>query len=252
MDVENIINEFLLKFYKSDEKLIEGVIFYGSYQTKTNSLNSDVDLLILYSSKEDTIKGYKNFKDLNFEYFERSLSNIYQRIEFDFNNYEDTLLSVIGYGKILYDKNNNLVKLKNYVLNKYKNGLPKLTEEDKLYYLKKLNKSINTLDQMHKCQNPYYSNFYAITLDQIRDYYNKANGFSNMSTSKVYKLYTDNKMRFVQHKSMPDEQFINQYLNCIKTQNIEDIENIFQHITKDISTNIDFDNIRLNIGNKKH
>lgn len=252
MDIKNIINDFLKDNYYGD-KNIEGIIFYGSYQTKTNKEKSDVDIMIIYKSETNinTIRGYKQYKGLDFEYFERTLKNLYERVDRDFLNYEDTLLSVIGYGEILYDKEGELEKLRKYVLEKYKKGLPKLEEKEKVYQLKRIQKSISYLKSMEEEKNSYFHIFYAITLDQIRDYYNKANGFSNMSSSKVYKLYTDKQMQEVQHKFMPEKEFIDQYLECIQTKEYSNIENLFKYIAKDLYY-IDFKNIRLDIGNKSH
>lgn len=133
------------------------------------------------------------------------------------------MLSAIGYGKILQDRNGKIKELQKYTLKKYKNGLPKLGQEDVIYEAKSLQKSIEYLKKMNLEKSPYYNTFYAITLDKIRNYYNRKNGFSNMSTSKVYRLYTDKKMQEVQHKSMPEKQFIDNYINCIKTNEFKQI-----------------------------
>ena len=254
MNIKNIINEFLKKFGYFDNKEIEGIIFYGSYQTNTNTQNSDVDLIIVYrdGSKKEAIKGYKRFKKKNFEYFERTLQSLYDRVDYDYDNFEDTLLSVVGYGEILIDNNSNLEKLKKYVINKYKYGLPKLSEKDKIYNIKGLQKSMDYLKKMNINNNPYFKIYYSLVLDKIRIFYNKLGGFSNMSSSKIYKLYTDEKMKIVQHKFMPEEQFIKLYVECIQNIKYENIQNLYTYSIRDISKEIDFDNIRLSLGNRQH
>lgn len=254
MKIKNVIYNFLESMGYLKNSDIEGIIFYGSYQTNTNTENSDIDLIIVYndnSNKED-VKGYRNFSGYKFEYFERKLKNLYNRVNRDYDNFEDTLLSVIGYGEILVDKNKEIEKLKSFVLDKYRYGLPKLNENDKLYYGKALQKSIENLDFMNKNNNPYFKIYYALTLDKIRDYYNKLYGFSNMSTSKVYKLYTDEKMKVVQHKIMPEDKFIKLYIDCIKDIKYENIVTLYEYSIKNFSNKIDFYNIRLKLGNKQH
>lgn len=254
MEIEEVISEFLDEFEYTKDKNLEGVILYGSYQTKTNKKDSDVDLIIIYNSEIDmeATKEYKQYKNYNFENYERTLKNLYDRVDKDFENYEDTMLSAIGYGKIIEDRNGNIRELQKYTLEKYKNGLPKLKKQDVIYGAKSIHKSIESLKRMNEDKSPYYTMFYAITLDKIRDYYNKKNGFSNMSTSKVYKLYTDEVMQTVQHKFMPERYFTDSYLNCINTNEFEEINQLFNYVIRDIDENIDFYNIKFNIGNRNH
>lgn len=61
------------------------------------------------------------------------------------------MLSAVGYGKILQDKNGKLKELQKYTLQKYKNGLPKLSQEDVIYEAKSLQKSIEYLRKMKQC-----------------------------------------------------------------------------------------------------
>lgn len=254
MEIEEIIHNFLDEYGYTNDKNLEGVILYGSYQTKTNKKDSDVDLIIIYNSKieMDTMKEYKQYKNYNFENYERTLKNLYDRVDRDFINYEDTMLSAVGYGEIIEDKNGKIKELQEYILQKYKNGLPKLNKQDVIYGAKSIHKSIKYLKEMELEKSPYYSTFYAITLDKIRDYYNKKNGYSNMSTSKVYRLYTDEVMQTVQHKFMPEKYFTDSYLDCINTNEFEEINKLFKYVIRDIADNVDFYNIRFNIGNRNH
>ena len=254
MDIEETIHDFLDEYGYTNDKNLEGVILYGSYQTKTNKKDSDVDLIIIYSSEVemDAMKEYKQYKNYNFENYERTLKNLYERVDRDFLNYEDTMLSAIGYGEIIEDKNGNIKELQRYTLQKYKNGLPKLGKQDVIYGAKSIHKSIECLKEMDLENSPYYSTFYAITLDKIRDYYNKKNGYSNMSTSKVYRLYTDEVMQTVQHKFMPEKYFTDSYLQCINTNEFEEINKLFKYVIRDIADNVDFYNIKFNIGNRNH
>ena len=57
--------------------------------------------MILYNddSDIDQIKGYKEVDGIQVEYFERTVSKIYERANSDYMKCEDSLLSMIGYGK---------------------------------------------------------------------------------------------------------------------------------------------------------
>ena len=50
MDIKNIITDFLKKEGYLNDINVEGIVFYGSYQTKTNTNNSDIDLIIIYNN----------------------------------------------------------------------------------------------------------------------------------------------------------------------------------------------------------
>lgn len=253
MYIKEVINTFLNDNGYYNDRDVEGVVFYGSYQTRTSTKNSDVDLIIIYknSSKRTTIKGYKDFENYKFEYFERTLENLYERVEYDFNNFEDTLVSAIGYGDIIIDNYGNIKKLQKFIIEKYKNGLPKLNDKDSLYYAKELQKSIVKLDNMKKTNDLYFVMFYNITLEKIRLFYHKLNGFSNISTSKVYKIYTNERIRDAQHKIIPEKSFIELYIKCIENISYENIEKLYKYAIRKLK-NVDFYNVRLDIGSKQH
>ena len=59
-------------------------------------------------------------------------------------------------------------------------------------------------------------------------------------------------MQKVQHKFMPEGCFINMYLNCIRKHGFKEIKELYEYVIRDISHNIDFYNIKFNIGNKNH
>ena len=86
MNIREVIGEFLKDQGYLNDPNVEGVIFYGSYQTNTNTDSSDIDIMIIYSdeSNKEAIKGYKKYKGYDFEYFERTLSSLYKRAEYDY------------------------------------------------------------------------------------------------------------------------------------------------------------------------
>ena len=89
MEIEEVIYDFLNEFGYTEDERIEGVIFYGSYQTNTNKEDSDVDLIIIYNSNSQkaTQKEYIQYKGYNFENYQRTLQNLYDRVDKDFENY---------------------------------------------------------------------------------------------------------------------------------------------------------------------
>lgn len=254
MNIREIISDFLKDQGYLNDPNVEGVIFYGSYQTNTNTDSSDIDIMIIYSdeSNKEAIKGYKKYKGYDFEYFERTLSSLYKRAEYDYIHFEDTLYSSVGYAELLIDKNQKLKKLQNYVLTKYKEGLPKLEDDEKMNLAKSLHKSMERLYKMREISNPYFSIFYGITLEQIRNYYHKLNGFSNISTANVCKLYTNEKIQRAQHKNLPENKFIELYLKCVNNVEYKNILELYSYVIRDIKDSVDFYNIRIKLGNRQH
>lgn len=67
MEIEEVIYDFLNEFGYTEDERIEGVIFYGSYQTNTNKEDSYVDLIIIYiiqTHKKQYKKNIYNIKDI--------------------------------------------------------------------------------------------------------------------------------------------------------------------------------------------
>ena len=117
---------------------------------------------------------------------------------------------------------------------------------------KALHKAMERLNIMKENSNPYFNIFYGITLEKIRDFYHKLNGFSNISTANVCKLYTNKKLQEAQHKSLPEDKFINLYLNCVNNIDYRNILELYNYSIRDIKDDVDFYNIRLKLGNRQH
>ena len=96
----------------------------------------------------------------------------------------------------------------------------------------------------------YFYTFYYLTLDEIRKLYQKANGLSqDISRSKVYKFYTDKQYNNYKFKKLPDDNFINKYLDAIKLEStdkmMENIRFLFELL--DLKLIGDFDNCEVYI-----
>ena len=138
-------------------------------------------------------------------------------------------------------------------MDKFKNGLPKLEYNDNLYYAKALNKSIERLEIMDKENNPYFNIYYGITLDKISSYYNKLNGFSNISPAKIYRTYTNDKYKEAQHLKLPEAKFIKLYLECVEDIKYNNIYRLYEYSIRNLTEDfIDFSNIKINIKNKQY
>lgn len=253
----NIVNKFIDKMKYTYDINVEGIILYGSYQTNTNNPSSDIDIIILYNNniKRD-VKGYMRIDGTEIEYYERTLKAFYNRATNDYKNAEDTLLSAIGHGNILFDRNLETIKLQRFVLSIFEKSLPKLNDNDIAYMSKSINKAISKLKYYEEINCEYFTVYYCITLEKMREFYHRLNGYSSLTTSSVYKIYTDKRLQIIQYKTMPGENFINLYMSCLNVNNqykrefLKRILKLYEFSIKNL--NIDFNNLRINIENKNH
>lgn len=253
----NVVEKFVKKMQYDTDENVEGIILYGSYQTKTTNAVSDIDILIIYNDESKrNIKGYTKLEGIEIEYYERSLNFLYRRTEEDFKNSEDTLLSAIGHGMLLLDKNGKVLELQRFVLEIFKNHLPKLEINEIQYLAKGINKAITKLMYYTKINHDYFTIYYSITLEKIRVFYHKLIGCSSLTLASVYKIYTNKELQKVQYKIMPPQEFIDLYINCISVNNkqmeeyLRKIENLYKYVIKDLQIN--FDDMRIELNNKNH
>lgn len=256
MKYEKELNNFISYMnYKSDSDL-EGIILYGSSQTNLDNEFSDIDIMIIFNdkSKREQIKGVLKIDNKTFEYFERTISSIYKRIDNEFSKNEDSAFSIFGFGTILYDPNGEMRKIKEYTLKKYKDGLPKLEKNEIDYKINSFNNAINSLLELSKEKNPDFQIFYYVTLNKMREFYHNMKGYSKLSNSKITKIYKNEEVRNMQHKTIPEQEFIDIYYDALLANDdidkLKKINVLFKYITKEYNYN--FDNIRINIKGKNY
>ena len=257
MNYRDALNKFIddMNYLKNEE--VEGIIFYGSYHTQTANEFSDIDLMILYDDDSDTnqIKGYKNVNGIQVEYFERTISKIYERANSDYMKCEDSLLSMIGYGEVIFDRNGKISDLVAYIKEKYSRPLPCYTKHEAIYQIAGIHKAVLALNELRIQNDPYFENYYFLTVERIRDFYHKLNGFSNLSQTKIYKLYTNERLQLAQHKKIPEKKFIQLFFNAIeegttKDQKLERINELYKYSTRKYDLN--YDDLRIDLGKKRY
>ncbi len=212
-----LVEKFIRKMHYLENPKVIGAILYGSYQTKQNNSFSDVDIMVFF--EEDTkqnIKGYQEIDGVEFEYYERTLSAYYKRIDKDYQKGEDTLLSALGHGRILWDYNGKVAKLQAYAREVFSNPLPGLKENEKCYLAKGVQKAMKRLEYNVKTDSDFFAVQYAFTLEKLRTFYHLVKGYSSLTLASVYKVYTREAIQKLQYKVMPEETFIKQYLACLR------------------------------------
>jgi len=229
MNSNDIITKFLSENKITERKNVLGVFFYGSYLWGLENKNSDLDIhVIIKNGPERRIR--KIYDGVIVECFERRLSNVYKLVEYDFNNNRTMNYSMLGHGKILYDKDGSAKKLQQYILDKYKDF--KFLKSDHKEYEKQIVElyiGLERLKIMQKENSKFFYGFYFLVLDEIRCLYQKTNGLSqDISKSKVFKFYTDKAYNFSKFKKLPDDDFIKLYLKAL---NVKTKKHMMKNIT---------------------
>ena len=158
--VSNFIDE--MNYLKNEQVL--GIIVYGSYTTGYNHKDSDIDMHIIMDDNNDKLyRGVINIDGFKIEYFEKPISDIYLSIENDFETNENTYLAIIGYGNILFDKNGEIKKLRDYILEKYNKPLPPLSGDDAKEMSFIIDNRITKLKSMQENNRPeFIYNYYLV------------------------------------------------------------------------------------------
>ena len=220
MTVHEIIQEFIKKNkYLQDEHVL-GILFYGSYKYGLNNQNSDIDLHIIYddSNPKHLIRGNTFINGTRIEYFEKTIDEIYNEVEDGYANQDNATESIIGKSEIIYEKDNSMQDLQAHVLDKFKNGLPHLTENEAKEQVSIINNRMEKLKKYAEEDSYFFEHLYHLTIEKIRRFYHNLNGMPRIETYKGFKLYQDKKyqeMFSIHH--IPDREFLEMYFELIQS-----------------------------------
>ena len=220
MTVHEIIQEFIKKNKYLQDGHVLGILFYGSYKYGLNNQNSDIDLHIIYddSNPKHLIRGNTFINGTRIEYFEKTIDEIYNEVEDGYANQDNVTESIIGKSEIIYEKDNSMQDLQAHVLDKFKNGLPHLTENEAKEQVSIINNRIEKLKKYAEEDSYFFEHLYHLTIEKIRRFYHNLNGMPRIETYKGFKLYKDKKyqeMFSIHH--IPDREFLEMYFELIQS-----------------------------------
>ena len=194
----DIIYKFLDEQDYLNRKEILGIIFYGSSNYKTDTKDSDIDLLII-TNDENNYKGVTYVDN--------------KKIEELPSNFDRSLESIFTNGKVIYDKHKTIENLKDLVLEN--NEYPRKKKQNKFYStsFSELKKTFFSTDKT----SPYFNYIYYNFLEEIRKEYHIQNGYSKLPVNKIKKLYenSDYSEKYYCVK-LPDVEFRNLYISLLE------------------------------------
>ena len=243
LDPEKIILEFISDMHYLENKHVLGCYFYGSYLTGLNHKGSDIDLHIVFddSDKDHLIRGTKYSSGIKIEYFEKPISDLYLSIDNGFYFRNAAWLSIIGTSRILFDKTGALARLQEYARDVYNKPLPRLDDESIKERVSIINNRMEKLEEFANNGAPNFVHLYHLTIDKIRRFYHDRKGLAQVQTSKVYRVYTDNRYReSYSGYEIPEPEFVEMYLDAISDdsssypQRFEKLKQLYEYATRDL------------------
>ena len=250
----NIIDKFVKEMGYHINPHFLGIYFYGSSLTGFVNENSDIDLHVIFNNSDTThiYRGIHYIEGSKIEYFEKCINDLYLSVENDIKERNIAWYSMLGCSLILYDRTGLLNKLKEYTLDVYKDGLPKLDNEDIMEYISIINNRIEKLKIACNNDDGNFYNLFHLTIEKIRRLHHAINGYPTINTSKIYKIYKNDEYRKTYYSGeFVSEEFKNMYFNLIEDRNsdknklLNNIEQFYNYVKNGI--NLPKDNYKIKI-----
>lgn len=246
----NIIDKFVdIMGYMNNQNVL-GIVFYGSYVHGNYDDNSDIDIHVFMSNKLDiSIRGAMTIDGIKVEYFEKPIGVMYREVDMQYSIQNDNPISMFLDGKVIFERNNDITKFREYIKEKYKNGLSVVSEDLLMEKAIIIENRIRILEDYlnHGYIDGFNALFY-IVVDFLREFYTKLTGKSTIPNHKVFVLFTDSDYLNAYNKTIPDREFVRRYLDTIDSkideyQKLQRLKELYKYSIKGMK--VDSGNYRL-------
>lgn len=211
----DIINKFVNKMGYLKNANLEGIVWYGSSQTGFANSCSDIDLHIVFSGLTNEVRGSDFIDNYRIEYFEKNLSSLYQKVDYEFNHQSNAMVSMFTCGAVLLDKRGNIKKLQEYIKRTYSAPMPCLSEEETKEQIAIINNFFDDLHYYIEINDLYANHVFHLTLERIKDLYFAINALPGVSRTKTLKTMLNDNYRDATKKENPSQDFIDLYIFCL-------------------------------------
>jgi predicted nucleotidyltransferase len=218
---EEAVNLFLKDWKKKKEVI--GALVCGSYITGNPSEHSDIDVHIILGNKTKwRERGNKVVNGFLIEYFANPPNQIKKYFEGDFgdNSYQAPTMFITG--KVLFDKEGEVIKLKHIAQKIKKRKFPKLSKvplELKKYAL------WDNLDNLQDNYKKKRDDFYYVYYNYLRQMYETYAKYKRVPVSNInqtYSMFTDiSTLKKYLEKEFPDKRFTNLFIQSLKLDSRE-------------------------------
>lgn len=207
--MRDIVLKFINKYNTKDNIL--GIIFYGSSKYKTNTIQSDIDLLFI-TDGDKNYKGTTYIDGKRVEYFEKNIYYLIEKLEELQFSFDRSLVSIFKNGEVIYSNNGVVEYLKEEILSS-KEYFPQ-----KRKYKMNDKSSIGLFEYINSIQlnDSFFEYIYYNLLEFVRKKYHEENGFSKIPSMKISKLYSNPMYaKEIYCVTLPDQRFRDLYLDLM-------------------------------------
>lgn len=229
---EKVLYRFLEE-YKNEDYVI-GTILGGSYATGNYTTNSDIDIHIITKNVDWKERGNKIINGIMIEYFINPISELYNYMEDDHIRRKRMLTaSMIGYGKIIFDKTGEITKLKEDALKYYDKDF---LEPDKNEIMCNNYMCWDLMDELNDKLNNNENiemNYYMLLKELINAYFYK-NNISTIPYTKLEKFFRNKIYREQYHlKNFVNEKIQKMVLDCFDKKDYKSIKILYDYVIED-------------------
>jgi len=226
---EKALLQFLKKY--ENKPYFEGALLCGSYATGNQNEFSDIDVHILISDTQNwRERGMVRTDGFLIEYFINPIKKIKQEFRDDYSDGGNASANMFGYGKILFDKNGNVKKLKQEALRFLKKTPKKITPQKLAldFY-----GAWDLMDEL-KCAIAEKRGFdlvYYELVKKLLTIHFKLNGIAKISLAKTEKILSNPKFAKQYHiQKLPDQKFTKLFLSALQNKKQNAIQKLFNFV----------------------
>lgn len=212
MTARELIQKFKDKNKIMEDKMIAGMVVYGSRVNNYGNDQSDLDVFLI-SNGENTYKAMQKIDDISIDSNIVSLNHIFDLIEQDKEEHASYYSSVFNTG--IVEKNEEGIV--DYIKDKVNERFLGENDKRKMYSFEKIQLG-NLFARFNNInRNKLYDDYlYYNLLDKIRTNYFYINNYSRLSFPKVYDVFRNNRFITVYYQlRLPNKDFIDLYLNAL-------------------------------------
>lgn len=230
---KNALEKFIEKYKK--DPLVEVILLVGSYAVGNQNDLSDIDVYIILNDRAKyRERGNLRVDNYLIEYFINPLNKVLEYMKKDKRGHGGAMANMIINGKVLYDKNNRIPKLKRQAE----------------YYKNKANKKNNLL--YYACWDAYdeykaaaYHNElqYFLCIERLIEAYLVNNNYNMIPILKAEKIVKDLEyQRKYNIGKLPNNDFNNLLINCFNKIDEKNLKKLYDFVIKD--GNFDINNFK--------
>ena len=215
MDKWKLALKEFLKDYEEDDNVI-GAVLSGNYANDTYNSFSHIEvILVLKDELNYTEKGINSIQSFMIEYYKLPVKTIKRYFKENYNNRKLTMVNMFAYGKIIYDLECKVKELQDLALDYIDRPFDVISSYELSLNNYLIWNSLNELKSLMDDNNLNFNMVYYNLLWKIYEVYSMYLGIPILSKTKLYRILTDSAYQKKYHVfKLPDEKFIDLYLNC--------------------------------------